>query len=126
MRKGFLLGGPVTKKPAETKKEEEKKEAPVTVKNSNAPTTPTQAGTVPRATTNTGAVVSGKRRRRTRSLGASLSPSPGRGFYVPGYQGGASSPSAMTLQVRQSTHILYTKPVLTSLKVPNKSLLVNS
>ena len=118
MRKGFLLGGPVTKKPAETKKEEEKKEAPVTVKNSNAPT---QAGAGPRATTNTGAVVSGKRRRRTRSLGASLSPSPGRGFYVPGYQGGASSPSAMTLQVRQSTHVLYTKPVLTSLKVPIKS-----
>ena len=118
MRKGFLLGGPVTKKPAETKKEEEKKEAPVTVKNSNAPTTPTQAGTVPRATTNTGAVVSGKRRRRTRSLGASLSPSPGRGFYVPGYQGGASSPSAMTLQVRQSTHVLYTKPVFNKPKSP--------
>lgn len=108
MRKGFLLGGPVTKKPAETKKEEEKKEAQVTAKDSNAPapTSPTQTGAVPRATTHTGAVVSGKRRRRTRSLGASLSPSPGRGFYVPGYQGGASSPSAMTLQVRQSTHVL--------------------
>ena len=101
MRKGFLLGGPVTKKPAETKKEEQKKETPA--KNTNVPATPTQTGAVPRATNNTAIVASGKRRRRTRSLGASLSPSPGRGFYVPGYQGGASSPSAMTLQVRPET-----------------------
>ena len=91
MRKGFLLGGPVTKKPAETKKEEEKKESPVS-KN-----VPAETGAVPRASTSA-VVTSGKRRRRTRSLGASLSPSPGRGFYVPGHQGG-SSPSAMTLQV---------------------------
>merc|ERR1712012_1223933 len=38
----------------------------------------------------------GKRRRRTRSLGASLSPSPGRGFFVPGFNNG-SSPSAMSI-----------------------------
>jgi len=93
MRKGFLLGGPVTKKPAETKKEEDKKE---TTKDAAAPVTPAQTGAVPRATNNSAIVTAGKRRRRTRSLGASLSPSPGRGFYVPGHQG--SSPTAMTLQ----------------------------
>merc|ERR1719350_2164232 len=94
MRKGFLLGGPVTKKPAETKKEEDKKET--TKDAAAAPVTPAQTGAVPRATNTSAIVTAGKRRRRTRSLGASLSPSPGRGFYVPGHQG--SSPSAMTLQ----------------------------
>ena len=90
MRKGFLLGGPVVKKTEETKKDEQKKQtAPAADKSSPA------AGGV--AKPSAGAVVPGKRRRRTRSLGASLSPSPGRGFFVPGYQAGAASPSAMSL-----------------------------
>ena len=89
MRKGFLLGGPVVKKAEETKKDEQKKQtAPAADK-------PSPAAAV--AKPSAGAVVPGKRRRRTRSLGASLSPSPGRGFFVPGYQAGAASPSAMSL-----------------------------
>jgi len=89
MRKGFLLGGPVVKKTEETKKDEQKKQtAPAADK-------PSPAAAV--AKPSAGAVVPGKRRRRTRSLGASLSPSPGRGFFVPGYQAGAASPSAMSL-----------------------------
>ena len=88
MRKGFLLGGPVVKKAEETKKDEQKKQtAPAADKPSPAVVAKPSAG----------AVVPGKRRRRTRSLGASLSPSPGRGFFVPGYQAGAASPSAMSL-----------------------------
>ena len=79
MRKGFLLGGPVVKKTEETKKDEQKTQtAPAADKSSPA------AGGVSKPSA--GAVVPGKRRRRTRSLGASLSPSPGRGFFVPGYQ----------------------------------------
>ena len=73
MRKGFL-NGPVAKKEEETVKEEVKKET----------------GAVPKVNKVEAAkpikVETGKkRRRRTRSMGTSLSPSPGRGFFVPGF-----------------------------------------
>merc|ERR1712066_293540 len=42
------------------------------------------------------APVPGKRRRRTRSLGSSLSPSPGRGFVVPGYTNSTSSSMSLS------------------------------
>jgi len=92
MRKGFLLGsGQVVKKPEEKKKDEEKKVEKPAVDNKEAEAT---TGAIPKTTTNV--IVPGKRRRRTRSLGASLSPSPGRGFFVPGFNNG-SSPSAMSI-----------------------------
>lgn len=75
------------KKPETEAKKDEKKTASAETKKE-----PTNTGTIPKAT----AIVPGKRRRRTRSLGASLSPSPGRGFYVPGFNNG-TSPSAMSL-----------------------------
>lgn len=91
MRKGFLLGsGQVVKKTEETKKAEEKKVDKTDVEQKE----PTATGAIPKTTTNV--IVPGKRRRRTRSLGASLSPSPGRGFFVPGFNNG-SSPSAMSI-----------------------------
>jgi len=64
MKKGFLCG-PVAKK-------EEK------VVNESEPTKAT--GAVPKVKVDVG-----KKRRRTRSKGSSLSPSPGRGFFVPGF-----------------------------------------
>ena len=79
MRKGFLNGPVVAKKEEEgemvmTKVEVEKKET----------------GAVPKVmkveTSKPIKVETGKkRRRRTRSMGTSLSPSPGRGFFVPGF-----------------------------------------
>ena len=73
MRKGFL-NGPVAKKPDEPVKEEEEKK---------------ETGAVPKVKPEAAKPVKvetgKKRRRRTRSMGTSLSPSPGRGFFVPGF-----------------------------------------
>ena len=78
MRKGFLNGPVVAKKEEEgemvTKEVVEKKDT----------------GAVPKVmkveTSKPIKVETGKkRRRRTRSMGTSLSPSPGRGFFVPGF-----------------------------------------
>lgn len=88
MKKGFLLGGPAVKKAPETKVEEQKKTEAATEKKEQLKPAAANA--------KTNAIVPGKRRRRTRSLGTSLSPSPGRGFFVPGYNSGVS-PSSMSM-----------------------------
>jgi len=94
MRKGFLLGGPATvKKSPDTKKEDDQKKEAVIEKKEQKPRAVEEPAAAAKPTNN--AVVAGKRRRRTRSLGASLSPSPGRGFFVPGYN--TSGSSAMSL-----------------------------
>lgn len=85
MRKGFLCG-PV-KKENQPPKETETKEKP-SVKIAE---TPKPTGAIPKIKD-----ASGKKRRRTRSMGSSLSPSPGRGFFVPGFNAGGSS-SSMSL-----------------------------
>lgn len=85
MRKGFLCG-PVNKD-NQPPKETETKEKP-TVKFAE---TPKSTGAIPKIKD-----ASGKKRRRTRSMGSSLSPSPGRGFFVPGFNAGGSS-SSMSL-----------------------------
>ena len=72
MRKGFL-NGPVAKKEEETVKEEMKKETGAVAKVKVETSKPIKVET------------GKKRRRRTRSMGTSLSPSPGRGFFVPGF-----------------------------------------
>ena len=73
MRKGFL-NGPVAKKPDEQVKEDEERK---------------ETGAVPKVKPEAAKPVKvetgKKRRRRTRSMGTSLSPSPGRGFFVPGF-----------------------------------------
>jgi hypothetical protein len=85
MRKGFLCG-PI-KKENQPPKEDETEEKP-TVKIAEIPK-PT--GAIPKVKD-----VTGKKRRRTRSMGSSLSPSPGRGFFVPGFNAGGSA-SSMSL-----------------------------
>merc|ERR1712141_885581 len=80
MKKGFLCG------PTPTKKEEKKAE---NVESSKA------TGAIPKTSSNA-APVQGKRRRRTRSMGASLSPSPGRGFFVPGFSNNSSSSMSLS------------------------------
>jgi len=91
MKKGFLCspvkkeqksGSPTT---AEKVKEDEKSK-PVT-QGQNAKNNGTAAAKT---------IQAGKKRRRTRSKGTSMSPSPGRGFFVPGFNTGASS-SSMSL-----------------------------
>ena len=73
MRKGFL-NGPVAKK--EEVNDEVKKETGAVPK--VKPVVADEAKPIK--------VEAGKkRRRRTRSMGTSLSPSPGRGFFVPGF-----------------------------------------
>jgi len=72
MRKGFLCG-PVAKENKEDQENEKVASKPV------EEVKPT--GAVPKAKP----VDIGKKRRRTRSKGTSLSPSPGRGFFVPGF-----------------------------------------
>ena len=86
MRKGFLCG-PVKKENQPPPVETETKEKP-TVK---IVETPKPTGAIPKIKD-----ASGKKRRRTRSMGSSLSPSPGRGFFVPGFGAGGSS-SSMSL-----------------------------
>jgi len=83
MRKGFLCA-PVKKEnqPPATETEEKKKPT-VTI-----PETPKPTGAIPKIKD-----ASGKKRRRTRSMGSSLSPSPGRGFFVPGFNAGGSAAS---------------------------------
>jgi len=83
MKKGFL-NTPVKKK-EEVKDDEKKPEAKL-------PASPTKGAAevkeVKEKVKESAPVkVVGKRRRRTPSMGASLSPSPGRGFFVPGYTG---------------------------------------
>ena len=89
MRKGFLCGPPPSASPSkkDTKKVEEKKTENV------QPSKPT--GAIPKTNT-VAAPVPGKRRRRTRSLGSSLSPSPGRGFFVPGFTNNTSSSMSLS------------------------------
>ena len=70
MRKGFL-NGPVAKK--EEVNDEVKKETGAVPKLKVEASKPIKVET------------GKKRRRRTRSMGTSLSPSPGRGFFVPGF-----------------------------------------
>ena len=70
MRKGFL-NGPVAKK--EEVNDEVKKETGAVPKLKVDASKPIKVET------------GKKRRRRTRSMGTSLSPSPGRGFFVPGF-----------------------------------------
>jgi len=87
MRKGFLCG-PVKKEnkpPAKDETKEKEKPAVRIVE------TAKQTGAIPKVN-----AIPGKKRRRTRSMGASLSPSPGRGFFVPGFNQGGSS-SSMSL-----------------------------
>jgi len=84
MKKGFLCGPSPTKK--DTKTEEKKTE---NVESSKA------TGAIPKTSSNA-APVQGKRRRRTRSMGASLSPSPGRGFFVPGFTNNSSSSMSLS------------------------------
>ena len=74
MRKGFL-NGPVAKKEEGemVTKEVEKKETGAVPKLKVEASKPIKVET------------GKKRRRRTRSMGTSLSPSPGRGFFVPGF-----------------------------------------
>jgi len=66
------------------------------------PKSPTKSlGAIPKTTTVTKPVMSDatnieKKRRRTRSHGSSMSPSPGRGFFVPGFVEGSKNKS-MTL-----------------------------
>ena len=86
MRKGFLCGPSPNKKDTKVvDKVEEKK-----TENAQAPK-PT--GTIPKTNP---APVQGKRRRRTRSMGSSLSPSPGRGFFVPGFSNNSSSSMSLS------------------------------
>jgi len=86
MRKGFLCG-PVKKENQPPAKEtEEKKKPTVTIAE-----TPKATGAIPKIKD-----ASGKKRRRTRSMGSSMSPSPGRGFFVPGFNSGGSA-SSMSL-----------------------------
>merc|ERR1711963_1288827 len=88
MRKGFLCGPSPNKKdtkPVDKAVEEKKK-----TENAQAPK-PT--GTIPKTNP---APVQGKRRRRTRSMGSSLSPSPGRGFFVPGFSNNSSSSMSLS------------------------------
>ena len=89
MRKGFLCGPPPSASPSkkDTKKVEEKKTENV------QPSKP--MGAIPKTNT-VAAPVPGKRRRRTRSLGSSLSPSPGRGFFVPGFTNNTSSSMSLS------------------------------
>lgn len=84
MRKGFL--GPIKKENQSQKENDTKEDEKPTVKILETPT-----GAIPKVRD-----VTGKKRRRTRSMGSSLSPSPGRGFFVPGYNAGGSS-SSMSL-----------------------------
>jgi len=74
MRKGFLCT-PIKKEtqtPTKTEEKQKPEEKPTEV------TKPTVA--IPKIKD-----ANGKKRRRTRSMGSSLSPSPGRGFFVPGF-----------------------------------------
>ena len=75
MRKGFL-NGPVAKKEEETVNEEVKKETGAVPKVKAEAAKPIKVET------------GKKRRRRTRSMGTSLSPSPGRGFCAGFLKGG--------------------------------------
>lgn len=86
MRKGFL--GPIKKENHSQKENDTKEDEKPTVKILE---TPKPTGAIPKVRD-----VTGKKRRRTRSMGSSLSPSPGRGFFVPGYNAGGSS-SSMSL-----------------------------
>eukprot|EP00092_Neocalanus_flemingeri_P051595 GFUD01060078.1.p1 GENE.GFUD01060078.1~~GFUD01060078.1.p1 ORF type:complete len:524 (+),score=140.01 GFUD01060078.1:207-1778(+) len=86
MKKGFL--GPIKKENQSQKENDTKEEEKTTVKILE---TPKPTGAIPKVRD-----VPGKKRRRTRSMGSSLSPSPGRGFFVPGYNAGGSS-SSMSL-----------------------------
>ena len=72
MRKGFL-NGPVAKKEEEETVSKEVKETGAVPKVKVEAAKPIKVET------------GKKRRRRTRSMGTSLSPSPGRGFFVPGF-----------------------------------------
>lgn len=85
MRKGFLCGPSPNKKDTKVvdKAVEEKKKT----ENAQAPK-PT--GTIPKTNQ---APVQGKRRR---SMGSSLSPSPGRGFFVPGFSNNSSSSMSLS------------------------------
>jgi len=87
MRKGFLCG-PIKKENQATAQDEtkEKEKPAVKIVEAQKPT-----GAIPKVKD-----VPGKKRRRTRSMGSSLSPSPGRGFFVPGFNQGGSS-SSMSL-----------------------------
>jgi len=82
MRKGFLCGPSPAKK--DSKPEEKKAET----------AEPSQLGAA--APKTSPAPVQGKRRRRTRSMGSSLSPSPGRGFFVPGFSNNSSSSMSLS------------------------------
>jgi len=82
MRKGFLCT-PIKKEaqtPTKTEEKQKPEEKPAEV------TKPTVA--IPKMKD-----ANGKKRRRTRSMGSSLSPSPGRGFFVPGFNNGGMSTS---------------------------------
>jgi len=82
MRKGFLCT-PIKKEaqtPTKTEEKEKPEEKPAEI------TKPTVA--IPKMKD-----ANGKKRRRTRSMGSSLSPSPGRGFFVPGFNNGGMSTS---------------------------------
>jgi len=82
MRKGFLCT-PIKKEaqtPTKTEEKQKPEEKPAEV------TKPTVA--IPKTKD-----ANGKKRRRTRSMGSSLSPSPGRGFFVPGFNNGGMSTS---------------------------------
>jgi len=87
MRKGFLCG-PIKKENQSPKENETKENEKPTVEIAE---TPKPTGAIPKVKD-----VTGKKRRRTRSMGSSLSPSPGRGFFVPGFNAGGSS-SSMSL-----------------------------
>jgi len=82
MRKGFLCT-PIKKEaqtPTKTEEKQKPEEKPAEV------TKPTVV--IPKTKD-----ANGKKRRRTRSMGSSLSPSPGRGFFVPGFNNGGMSTS---------------------------------
>jgi len=86
MRKGFLCAPVKKENQPPANGTEEKKKPAVTI-----PETPKPTGAIPKIKD-----ASGKKRRRTRSMGSSLSPSPGRGFFVPGFNAGGSA-SSMSL-----------------------------
>jgi hypothetical protein len=101
MRKGFLCG-PVVKKDTENNEATEKKNNPEeNPAKDETPKSPTKSlGAIPKTTVAkpvmTDVTNKQKKRRRTRSHGSSLSPSPGRGFFVPGFVEGSKNKS-MTL-----------------------------
>lgn len=103
MRKGFLLGPAATAKKKEepAKEETEKKDKKDTSTGTEAVTVakvgPVATAAAVEALQTPEKPIPGKKRRRTRSHNPSLSPSPGRGFVVPGFNSGSGAQTQMSM-----------------------------